>query len=107
MMLRCVVADWHIASFRCAAKLVAYWTNNGERSGLVLNGSVAIDAVDGAHSAASKCHRVVASKRNHIEGSRPWAKLARSGSILRSQFSDSRHRCGWYGSDPQACWSSK
>jgi hypothetical protein len=34
------------------------------------------DAVDGAHSAASKCHRVVGSKRNHIEGSRPWAKLA-------------------------------
>ena len=28
----------------------------------------AFDVVDGTHSAASKCHRVVASKRNHIEG---------------------------------------
>src|SRR5215468_6648884 len=36
------------------------------------------DVVDGAHSAASKCHRVVGSKRNHIEGNRPWARLARS-----------------------------
>ena len=44
-----------------------------------------IDAVDGAHSAASECHRVVASKRNHIEGSRPWARLSQSGSILRSR----------------------
>src|SRR5664279_5313461 len=43
------------------------------------------DAVDGAHSAASECHRVVASKRNHIEGSRPWVRLARSVSILRSR----------------------
>src|SRR4029450_4701712 len=43
------------------------------------------DVVDGAHSAASKCHRVVGSKRNHIEGNRPWARLARSGSILRSR----------------------
>src|SRR5262245_4966092 len=30
---------------------------------LVGTGSVANDAVDGAHSAASRCHRVVASKR--------------------------------------------
>jgi hypothetical protein len=29
---------------------------------------VANDVVDGAHSAASECHRVVASKLNHIEG---------------------------------------
>src|SRR5215813_2045848 len=40
--------------------------------------SSAFDVVDGAHSAASKCHRVVRSKRNHIEGNRPWARLARS-----------------------------
>src|SRR5262249_32488424 len=34
----------------------------------------AIDAVDGAHSAASKCQRVVAREANHVEGSRPWAR---------------------------------
>src|SRR5262249_28480269 len=33
----------------------------------------AIDAVDGAHSAASKCQREVAREANHVEGSRPWA----------------------------------
>jgi hypothetical protein len=32
------VGDWHIASFRCAAKLVVYWTNNGQRAALGLNG---------------------------------------------------------------------
>ena len=42
--------------------------------------------VDGAHSAASKCHRVVASKQTTREGSRPWARLARSVSTLRSQY---------------------
>ena len=51
-------------------------SNSGHWSALALIGSAANDAVDGAHSAASKCHRVVASKRNHIEGSRPWARLA-------------------------------
>src|SRR4051812_22170048 len=45
----------------------------------------ASDVVDGAHSAASKCHRVIESKHNHIEGSRPWARLSRSASILRSR----------------------
>jgi hypothetical protein len=48
--------------------------------------SVENDAVDGAHSSASKCHRVVAPKRTTNEGSRPWARLARSVSISRSQF---------------------
>jgi len=28
----CNVGFWHIASFRCAAKLVGYWTNNGHRA---------------------------------------------------------------------------
>jgi hypothetical protein len=46
--------------------------------------SVQNDAVDGAHSAASKCHRVVALKRTTNEGSRPWARLARLVSC--SQF---------------------
>jgi hypothetical protein len=46
----------------------------------------AFDAVDGAHSAASECPRVVALKRNHFEGSRPWAKLSRLVS-LRSRYS--------------------
>jgi hypothetical protein len=36
-------SDWHIASFRCAAKLVGYWTNNGQRSARALTGSAAID----------------------------------------------------------------
>src|SRR5262245_64986049 len=59
----------------------------GEFSGLIMLtlSFVEHDVVDGAHSAASKCHRVVGSKRNHIEGSRPWARLSRSGSILRSR----------------------
>jgi hypothetical protein len=35
--------SWHIASFSCAAKFVGYWTNNGQRSVLGLNGSAAID----------------------------------------------------------------
>jgi hypothetical protein len=39
------------------------------------------DAVDGAHSTASMCQRVVALKRTTIEGSRPWAKLAQLVSI--------------------------
>src|SRR5262249_34972918 len=62
---------------------VGYWS----LSGLVMLtlSFVDHDVVDGAHSAASKCHRVVGSKRNHIEGSRPWARLSRSGSILRSR----------------------
>jgi hypothetical protein len=37
------VCFWHIASFRCAAKFVAYWTNNGQRSARRLNGSAAND----------------------------------------------------------------
>src|SRR5665811_1796524 len=37
------VHTWHIASFRCAAKLVAYWTNNGQRLALGPDGSAAID----------------------------------------------------------------
>jgi hypothetical protein len=31
------VAYWHIASFRCVAKLVAYWTNDGQKSAQGLN----------------------------------------------------------------------
>src|ERR1035441_9061508 len=27
-----IVRDWHFASFRCVAKFVGYWTNNGQRS---------------------------------------------------------------------------
>jgi hypothetical protein len=38
------VGFWYIASFRCAARLVAYWTNNGHRSALGLNGSAANDS---------------------------------------------------------------
>jgi hypothetical protein len=41
--LRCVGGYWHLASFRCAAKFVRYWTKSGQRSALALNGSVAID----------------------------------------------------------------
>src|SRR5208283_2350029 len=38
--------------------------NNGQPAARGPNWSAAVDAVDGAHSAASKCHRVVASKGN-------------------------------------------
>ena len=36
LLLRCIGRYWHIASFRCVAKLVAYWTNNGQRSARAL-----------------------------------------------------------------------
>src|SRR5215468_9930588 len=60
---------------QCASK-VCFRSKTGPH---LLNVSFShFDVVDGAHSAASKCHRVVRSKRNHIEGNRPWARLARS-----------------------------
>jgi hypothetical protein len=37
------ILDSTIASFRCAAKLVGYWTNNGQRLALSPDGSVVID----------------------------------------------------------------
>ena len=40
---RCDVCSWHIASFRCVAKLVAYWANNGQRVAQGLNRYAAID----------------------------------------------------------------
>jgi len=39
----CRLLMWHFAAFRCAAKLVAYWANNGHRSALALDGSAAND----------------------------------------------------------------
>ena len=42
-LLRCVGRYWHLASFRCAAKFVRYWSNSGQRSAPVLNGPVAND----------------------------------------------------------------
>src|SRR6185295_16525063 len=68
------------------------------RRSLAARRSDANDVVDGAHSAASMCHRVVASKRNYIEGSRPWARLARSESILRNRcfrFTASMQMARW------------
>src|ERR1035437_9313275 len=37
------VAYWHIASFRCAAKIGRYWVHSGHWSAFALNGSVAND----------------------------------------------------------------
>src|ERR1019366_6036368 len=37
------VRSWHFASFRCVAKFVGYWTNNGQRLALGPDGSAAID----------------------------------------------------------------
>jgi hypothetical protein len=37
------VGCWHFASFRCVAKFVGYWTNNGQRSARRLNSSAAND----------------------------------------------------------------
>jgi hypothetical protein len=55
------VARWHKATGHI---LMTDRLFRGEHcSTLALNASVANDAVDGAHSAASRCHRVVASKR--------------------------------------------
>jgi hypothetical protein len=34
---------WHKADIRCAAKFVGYWTNNGQRSVLTLDGYAAND----------------------------------------------------------------
>src|SRR5262249_53331258 len=72
--------------------------SGANRTTLLRLSSSPFDEVDGAHSAASKCHRVVVSKRNHIEGSRPWARLSRSGSILRSwcfRFTASMQKARW------------
>src|SRR5262245_40049010 len=47
--------------------------------------TAAFDAVDGAHSAASSAIGWL--RRNEpLEGSRPWARLARSVSISGSRF---------------------
>src|SRR5262245_794025 len=87
----CVVAAVHESAFgtKRTWRRVSYFVrfrgkaDMGRR--IVPMISDAIDAVDGAHSAASRCHRVL--RRNApLEGSRPWAKLARSVSISRSQF---------------------
>jgi hypothetical protein len=37
------VSSWHFASFRCAAKFVRYWSNNGHWSTQALIGLVAND----------------------------------------------------------------
>src|ERR1035437_3444744 len=37
------VCSWHVASFCCAAKFVAYWTNNGQRVAQGLNRYAAND----------------------------------------------------------------
>src|SRR5450759_1659512 len=37
------VCFWHIAAFAATQHFVAYWSNNGQRSGLALNGSAAND----------------------------------------------------------------
>jgi hypothetical protein len=47
----------------------------------------AADAVDGAHSTASKCQSW-SREANHVEGSRPWARLALLALILRSHCID-------------------
>src|SRR4029077_9460431 len=84
---------WHEADIKLRSR---YGVESGHHR-LIVSLS-AFDVVDGTHSAASKCHRVVASKRNHIEGSRPWARLARSASI-------SRNRCFRFtASMPVARW---
>jgi len=47
---------------------VRSWAYCGQEQRPVLTVSDANDAVDGAHSAASRCHRVVASKRTTLRG---------------------------------------
>ena len=42
-MLRCVGRDWHKADNPTVPAFVGYWTNNGQRSALGLNGSAAND----------------------------------------------------------------
>ena len=56
-----------LRSLRCKS-LSAIGANNGQRSAQRLKSYAAIDAVDGAHSAASECHRVVALKRTTMRG---------------------------------------
>jgi hypothetical protein len=48
---------------RDAHSLVRFWSEADMHCGVASTASVADDAVDGAHSPASRCHRVVASKR--------------------------------------------
>jgi hypothetical protein len=42
-LLRCTGRYWHFADKPTAPGFVAYWTNNGQRAALGLNGSVADD----------------------------------------------------------------
>src|SRR5205814_6614889 len=84
----CAANGRHLADIgrlqRCPL-LCPLW--RAKRTWLRSPGMPANDAVDGAHSTASIVPRVVALKANHNEGSRPWARLARSVSILRSRYS--------------------
>jgi len=42
-LLRCVGRYWHLADNPTVPAFVGYWTNNGQRAELGLNGSAAID----------------------------------------------------------------
>ena len=57
------ILDSTLADNPTAPAFVRYWTKSGHSSARALNGSVANDAVDGAYTAASRWHRMVASKR--------------------------------------------
>jgi hypothetical protein len=57
------ILDSTIATNPGAARCWSPWRHGGRWLALAPEASVANDAVDGAHSAASECHRVVALKR--------------------------------------------
>jgi hypothetical protein len=53
---------------RPRSNLAAFWREADINWPAGPTGSVANDAVDGAHSAASKCHRVVAFEQTTLRG---------------------------------------
>jgi hypothetical protein len=55
--------SWHLADNSALPAFVRYWTNSGQSWILARDGLSANDAVDGANTAASRWHRMVASKR--------------------------------------------
>jgi hypothetical protein len=69
LLLHCIcrLVAHRDVSLRCT-DLGRYWRIADMPRASRTFGCDAIDAVDGAHSAASKCHRVVASKRTTLRG---------------------------------------
>jgi len=91
------VAFWPFASSRCKTELRSLSEGSGRQPAGKTAGSVENDAVDGAHSAASRCHRVVALKQTTLRGAvhgrsyHDWSRYCEVG-ISGSRRAQSRSR---------------